>query len=55
VSFGYVAGVVITGGCVAFALFAPRWHGPLGAVSYRLGLVYNELPVLAFYLLRSVV
>jgi acetyl esterase/lipase len=53
VSIGYVAGVVIAGICVGFALFAPRWRGALGAVSYRLGLVYNELPVLAFYLLLA--
>jgi acetyl esterase/lipase len=51
IPIGYISGVAINAACVAFALFAPRWRGPLGAVSFGLGLVFNELPFLAWYLL----
>ena len=41
---GYLVGVALAGLCTAFALVAPRLPGPLGAVSYRIGLAFNELP-----------
>ena len=50
---GYVSGVAVNAACVAFALWAPRWRGPFGVVSYRVGMVFNELPFLAWYLLAA--
>lgn len=50
---GYLVGVALAGLCTTFALVAPRLPGPIGAVSYRIGLAFNELPFLAFYLLLA--
>lgn len=50
---GYLVGVGIAGLCTVTALTAPRLPGPLGAVSYRVGLVFNEIPFVLFYLLLA--
>jgi acetyl esterase/lipase len=50
---GYLVAVGLAGLCTVTALSAPRLSGPLGAVSYRVGLVFNEIPFLLFYLLLA--
>jgi acetyl esterase/lipase len=50
---GYLAGMLIAGGMTLMALAPPRLPGPLNAVSYRLGLVINELPFAFICLLTA--
>jgi hypothetical protein len=41
---------VLFGLCTACALWPPRARGLLGTAAYLVGMVYNELPVLAMVL-----
>jgi acetyl esterase/lipase len=47
VSWGYLTSVLVLGGCTLCALRPIRRHGILGTGVYLVGMVYNELPVLA--------
>jgi hypothetical protein len=47
VSVGFAITVVVLWACTACALWPLRRQGPLGTASYLVGMVYNELPVLA--------
>ncbi|GAB3517654.1 alpha/beta hydrolase [Arthrobacter monumenti] len=46
-SIGYLVGVVVLGACALCALRPVRSHGTLGISVYLVGMVYNEMPILA--------
>ena len=50
---GELIGGVLIAICTACALWPPRAHGPLGTAAYLVGMVYNELPVLAMILVLA--
>jgi len=47
--FGFVIGVLVLGVCVACALAPPRRPPLVRNAGYMVGLVFNEVPFLAFY------
>ncbi|GAA4930316.1 alpha/beta hydrolase [Streptomonospora halophila] len=51
--YGYLVSVAIVAVCTAFALAPLRRPRPWDAVSFRLGLVINEMPVFALYCLLA--
>lgn len=51
VPFGFLIGTAITAFCVLSALKPPRRPRAVASLAYYLGLVYNEVPYLAFALL----
>jgi acetyl esterase/lipase len=50
VAVGDLIGAVLSAICTACALWPPRARGALGTAAYLVGMVYNELPVLAMVL-----
>jgi hypothetical protein len=53
VPIGDLIGAVLIAICTACALWPPRVRGPLGSAAYLVGMVYNELPVLAIILVLA--
>ncbi len=52
-SVGDLIGAVLIGICTGCALWPPRVRGPLGTAAYLVGMIYNELPVLAVILVLA--
>ena len=50
---GSLIGAALIATCTACALWPPHVRGPLGTAVYLVGMVYNELPVLAMILILA--
>jgi acetyl esterase/lipase len=50
---GYLVGVAVTGAMTLIALTGPAVRGPLGAITYRIGLSVNELPIIFLSMLLA--